>query len=169
MYVWWVCVGFVTTCTSENMWWWRQRQQFVCSLLLWLSFVVDLCKCWPGTFVSTIGHPLQPPVQTFAFSVLFFLICLNVFKHVWHTYRCIVGRIILCNSGGGHNTAGTYHWCASCKLPMKVLYSDSLHADEADYEGLNISLLMHGPCLNSHLNCGLWSTHVLMHWVVMGA
>jgi len=66
-------------------------------------------------------------------------------------------RIILCNSGGGHNIAGTYHWCASCKLPMKVLRSNSLHAHEADCEDffihawllpefpLNLWLLEH-PC-----------------------
>jgi len=53
--------------------------------------------------------------------------------------------------------AGIYHWCASCKLPVKVLYSNSLHAHEADCEHffihswllpefpLNLWLLEH-PC-----------------------
>jgi len=46
-------------------------------------FVVGLCQFWPGTFVSTIVHPLHLLVQIFAISVLFFfLICLNFFKHV---------------------------------------------------------------------------------------
>ena len=137
------------------------------------SVVVDLHQFWPGTFVSTIVHPLHPLVQTFAFSVLFFYF-LNLFKlfqtsdththtHT-HTHRCTVDRIILCNSGVGHNMTGTYHWCASCKFPMKVLYSDSLHAHEADCEHFVINAwllpefppklwLVEHPCSYALNNC----------------
>jgi len=60
--------------------------------------------------------------------------------------------------------AGTYHWCASCKLPLKVLYSDSLHAHEADREHFLINAwllpefppklwLVEHPCSYALSNC----------------
>ena len=73
--------------------------------------------------MSTIVHPLHPLVQTFAFSVLCVFFFFNLFKlfqtclthtdALWTEQSCVI---------------------ASCKLPMKVLYSDSLHAYEADCE-----------------------------------